>query len=52
MRQALDVDDATWVASRGWALLIALVTLPYYGATMPGRCADRLAMAHAALAGD
>lgn len=52
VRQALDVDDATWVASRGWALLIALVTLPYYGATMPGRCADRLAMAHAALAGD
>jgi aminoglycoside phosphotransferase (APT) family kinase protein len=51
VRQALDVDDATWVASRGWALLIALVTLPYYSATMPGRCADRLAMAHAALSG-
>lgn len=52
LRQALDVDDASWVASRGWALLIALITFPYYGATMPGRCADRLAMAHAALAGD
>lgn len=51
LRQVLDVDVATWVASRGWALLIALVTFPYYGATMPSRCADRLAMAHAALSG-
>jgi aminoglycoside phosphotransferase (APT) family kinase protein len=50
-RQAVDVDDATWAASRGWALLIAVITFPYYGATMPRRCADRLAMAHAALAG-
>ena len=51
LRRALDLDDATWAASRGWALLIALITFPYYGATMPRRCADRLVMAQAALAG-
>ncbi|MBC9732624.1 aminoglycoside phosphotransferase family protein [Nocardioides marmotae] len=50
LRRALDVDDATWTASRGWALLIAMITFPYYGATMPRRCADRLAMAQAAIA--
>ncbi len=49
-RRALDVDDATWTASRGWALLIAMITFPYYGATMPQRCADRLVMAQAASA--
>lgn len=49
-RRALDVDDATWTASRGWALLIAMITLPYYGGTMPRRCTDRLAMARAAIA--
>lgn len=49
-RKALDVDEATWTASRGWALLIAMITFPYYGATMPRRCADRLAMAQAAIA--
>ena len=48
-RRALEVDDATWTASRGWALLIAMVTFPYYGASMPARCADRLAMAEAAI---
>ena len=47
-RRVLDVDDATWAVSRGWALLVALMTLPYYGTTMPRRCADRLAMARAA----
>lgn len=51
LRRALDVDDATWTASRGWALLIAMITFPYYGTSMPERCADRLAMARAALAG-
>lgn len=51
-RRALDVDDATWTASRGWALLLAMMTFPYYGATMPRRCADRLAMAQAAITTD
>ena len=49
-RRALDVDDATWTASKGWALLIAMMTFPYYGETMPRRCTDRLAMAQAAIA--
>lgn len=34
----------------GWALLIALITFPYYWDTMPQRCADRRAMAAAVLA--
>lgn len=51
LRRALDVDDATWTASRGWALLIAMITFPYYGASMPVRCADRLGMAEAAIKG-
>lgn len=51
LRRALDVDDATWTASRGWALFLAMLTFPYYGATMPLRCADRLAMAQAAIRG-
>ena len=50
-RHALDVDDPAWAASRGWALLIAMITFPYYGTSMPVRCADRLAMAKAAIKG-
>ncbi|OIJ24897.1 hypothetical protein UG56_020495 [Nocardioides luteus] len=50
-RRLLDLDDATWLRSRGWALFIALMTFPYYRHTMPVRCADRLVMARAALAG-
>jgi len=50
-RRALDVSDAEWTASRGWALLIALMTFPYYGTSMPRRCAERLSMAQAAIAG-
>ncbi|MCB9460818.1 MAG: aminoglycoside phosphotransferase family protein [Anaerolineaceae bacterium] len=34
-RQAIDVDDATWVRGRGWALSVALVALPYYRTTNP-----------------
>jgi len=29
-RDALDVDDATWVRGRGWALSWGLIALPYY----------------------
>lgn len=50
-RRILELDDATWLRSRGWALFIAVMTFPYYWKTMPVRCADRLVMAHAALAG-
>ncbi|WP_246391522.1 aminoglycoside phosphotransferase family protein [Nocardioides soli] len=49
-RGLLDLDDATWAKSMGWALLIALITFPYYWQTMPSRCADRRAMAAAVLA--
>ena len=51
LRRALDVDETTWTASRGWALLIAMITFPYYATSMPVRCADRLAMAEAAIKG-
>lgn len=51
LRRELDVDDAAWTTSRGWALLVALMSFPYYGRTMPRRCAARRAMARAALAG-
>ncbi len=34
-RTVVDVDDATWVRGRGWALSIALIQLPYYEHTNP-----------------
>lgn len=34
-RSVLDVDDATWERGRGWALLMALIALPYYRDTNP-----------------
>ncbi|WP_246142790.1 aminoglycoside phosphotransferase family protein [Nocardioides rubriscoriae] len=49
-RQHLGVGDAQWAASRGWALFLSMITFPYYGASMPDRCAARLTMAKAALA--
>lgn len=48
-RDAVGVDDATWLRGRAWALALALMSFPYYGVTMPARCADRLVMAQAAL---
>ncbi len=35
---------------RAWALSLALRTFPYYWATMPGRCASRLAVVAAVIA--
>lgn len=35
-RATLNVDDATWIRGRGWALSIALIILPYYWDTNPG----------------
>ncbi|GGR56440.1 aminoglycoside phosphotransferase (APT) family kinase protein [Nocardioides luteus] len=49
LRSLLDLDEATWLRSRGWALFISVMTFPYYWKTMPVRCADRLVMARAAL---
>ena len=36
VREELDVDDATWVRGRGWALSLGLIALPYYKDTNPG----------------
>jgi aminoglycoside phosphotransferase (APT) family kinase protein len=49
-RSLVGVDEATWLRARAWALAIAAMTLPYYWATMPDRCAARLTMARAVLA--
>jgi aminoglycoside phosphotransferase (APT) family kinase protein len=35
-RTELDVDDASWLRGRGWALLQAVIALPYYWKTNPG----------------
>lgn len=50
-RETLGVDDRAWAVGRGWAVLLALITFPYYGATMPRRRADRLVLVRQALAG-
>jgi aminoglycoside phosphotransferase (APT) family kinase protein len=34
-RHALAVDDATWERGRGWAIVQAIVALPYYAETNP-----------------
>ena len=34
-RRALNVDDATWVRGRGWAVSVGLIALPYYRHTNP-----------------
>ncbi|MER7467061.1 aminoglycoside phosphotransferase family protein [Streptomyces sp. NPDC097981] len=34
-REAVDADDATWARSRGWALSMAVIQLPYYRTTNP-----------------
>jgi aminoglycoside phosphotransferase (APT) family kinase protein len=49
-RDAVDVDDATWLRGRAWALALAVMTFPYYWTSMPARCADRLSLARAVLA--
>lgn len=48
-RHAADVDDAAWTKGMGWALLIGVITFPYYWHTMPARCADRRSMVAAVL---
>jgi aminoglycoside phosphotransferase (APT) family kinase protein len=48
-RDALGVDEPTWLRARAWALALSVMTFPYYWHTMPGRCAARLATAYAVL---
>jgi aminoglycoside phosphotransferase (APT) family kinase protein len=49
-RDAIGVDEQSWLAGRAWALALALMTFPYYWRTMPDRCAGRLAIARSVLA--
>lgn len=49
-RQAVGAGDAAWAKGRGWALLVAMITFPYYWRTMPARCSARRSMAAAVLA--
>lgn len=35
-REVLEVDDASWLRGRGWALYQAVTALPYYWNTNPG----------------
>ena len=49
-REAVGADDLSWLRGRPWALTLALGTFPYYWATMPDRCASRLAIARSILA--
>jgi aminoglycoside phosphotransferase (APT) family kinase protein len=48
-RRAVGADDDAWLRGRAWALSLALMTFPYYWATMPDRCAARLVMARSVL---
>lgn len=51
-RSLLGIGDDEWLRGRAWALALAMMTFPYYGTTMPDRCADRLVMGRAAIRGD
>ena len=50
-RDAVDVDDATWARSRGWALSMAVIQLPYYRSTNPIISANARHVIRAVLAG-
>jgi aminoglycoside phosphotransferase (APT) family kinase protein len=34
-REALEVDDATWLRARGWALSLVIIAIPYYMGRSP-----------------
>ena len=48
-RTASGASDEDWALGRGWALALALNTLPYYWRSMPERCRARLVAARAVL---
>ena len=48
-REAVEVDDDTWLRGRAWALCLSAMTLPYYWTTMPERCAGRVRVLEAVL---
>lgn len=39
-REALEVDDATWLRARGWALSLVIIAIPYYLNRRPGTLAN------------
>ena len=43
-------SDVEWLRGRAWALALAVMTFPYYWATMPERCRSKLATLEAVLA--
>lgn len=49
-RRLVDVDDATWLRGRAWAMAVSVMTFAYYWNSMPERCAARLALLDAVLA--
>jgi aminoglycoside phosphotransferase (APT) family kinase protein len=48
-RAEVGLDDRMWLLGRAWALVIAVMTFPYYWRTMPERCLGRLALAQQVL---
>ncbi|UNO43548.1 aminoglycoside phosphotransferase family protein [Streptomyces sp. MST-110588] len=50
-REALDVDDATWMRGRGRTLSQALIALPYYRETNPAMACNARYVIRAVLAG-
>jgi aminoglycoside phosphotransferase (APT) family kinase protein len=39
-REALEIDEATWLRARGWALSLVVIAIPYYLNRRPGTLAD------------
>ncbi|MET9268402.1 aminoglycoside phosphotransferase family protein [Kribbella sp. NPDC003557] len=39
-REALEIDHATWLRARGWALSLVVIAIPYYLDRRPGTLAD------------
>jgi aminoglycoside phosphotransferase (APT) family kinase protein len=51
-RAALDMDEATWIRGRGWALQQAVTFVPYYAQTIPAGAAAARARLDALLVED
>lgn len=39
-REAMKVDDDTWIRARGWALSLTIIAIPYYRSRNPGAVGD------------
>jgi aminoglycoside phosphotransferase (APT) family kinase protein len=51
-REALRPDEATWARSRGWAISVAVIILPYYLHTHPSLVREAFQAIHAVLSDD